>query len=110
MMSGRHRPCRGQQQQSIHSLRLSQMYPGYAAPERSFSAALAALCAQGAGQLLGGLLLEALQVGLSSSVGPEFWAGLTQPENELEERDRAWVLLSTFRTLLERLEPFLGKL
>ncbi|XP_075999139.1 anaphase-promoting complex subunit 2 isoform X2 [Genypterus blacodes] len=47
---------------------------------------------------------------LSTCVVPGFWAGLNQPENELQERDRAWVLLSTFRTLLDRLEPFLGGL
>ena len=77
--------------------------------EQSLSDSLALLCDQGLGRLLGGWLLETLQMSLSSSVVPEFWSGLKQPENELGERDRAWVLLTTFRTLLERLEPFLGE-
>lgn len=77
--------------------------------DQSLSDSLTLLCSQGLGQLLGGWLLETLQIRLSSSVVPEFWSGLKQPENELEERGRAWVLLSTFRTLIDRLEPFLGK-
>ncbi|CAK6981823.1 anaphase-promoting complex subunit 2, partial [Scomber scombrus] len=81
--------------------------PGCSDSEQSLSDSLAVLCDQGLGQLLGGWLLETLQMRLSSSVVPEFWSGLKQPENELEERGRAWVLLTTFRTLLERLEPFL---
>lgn len=77
--------------------------------EQSLSDSLALLCSQGVGRLLGSWLLETLQMRLPSSVVPEFWAGLKQPENELEEKGRAWVLLSAFRTLLHRLEPFLGK-
>uniref|UniRef100_A0A7N5ZQX1 Anaphase-promoting complex subunit 2 n=1 Tax=Anabas testudineus TaxID=64144 RepID=A0A7N5ZQX1_ANATE len=78
--------------------------------EQSLSDSLALLCSQGLSQLLGSWLLETLQMRLSSSVVPEFWAGLNQPENELEEKGRAWVLLTAFRTLLHRLEPFLGGL
>lgn len=78
--------------------------------DQSLSESLKLLCSQGLGQLLGIWLLETLQIHLSSSVVPEFWSGLKQPENELEERGRAWVLLTTFRTLLNRLEPFLSKL
>lgn len=85
------------------------MSPGSSLSEQSLSDSLALLCSQGLGQLLGDWLLETLQMRLSSFVVPEFWSGLKQPENELEERDRTWVLLSAFRTLLERLEPFLGK-
>lgn len=70
---------------------------------------LALLCRRGLAPLLGVWLLETLQMRLSSSVVPEFWCGLKQPENELEERGRAWVLLTAFRTLLDRLEPFLSK-
>ncbi|KAM7387467.1 hypothetical protein PAMA_009877 [Pampus argenteus] len=81
--------------------------PGCSESEQNLSDSLALLCDQGLGRLLGGWLLETLQMRLSSSVVPEFWSGLKQPENELEERGRAWVLLTTFRTLLERLEPFL---
>lgn len=87
-----------------------QMSPGCSVSEQSLSDSLALLCGQGLGQLLGGWLLETMQMRLSSSVVPEFWSGLRRPENELEERDRAWVLLTAFRTLLDRLEPFLGKL
>ncbi|TDH03354.1 hypothetical protein EPR50_G00162310 [Perca flavescens] len=84
--------------------------PGCSVTEQSLSDSLALLCSQGLGRLLGGWLLETLQLRLSSIVVPEFWSGLKQPENELEERGRAWVLLTAFRTLLGRLEPFLGGL
>ncbi|KAM9346561.1 anaphase-promoting complex subunit 2 [Symphorus nematophorus] len=86
------------------------MCPGSSVMEQSLLDSLALLCSQGLGRLLGGWLLETLQMRLSSSVVPEFWAGLKEPENELEERGRAWVLLTAFRTLLGRLEPFLGGL
>ncbi|KAK2832959.1 hypothetical protein Q5P01_016848 [Channa striata] len=69
-------------------------------PEQNLSESLSVLCSQGLGRLLGVWLLETLQMRLSSSV----------PENELEERGRVWVLLTSFRTLLDRLEPFLGGL
>ncbi|XP_076609645.1 anaphase-promoting complex subunit 2 [Chaetodon auriga] len=81
--------------------------PGCPVTEQSLSDSLDLLCCQGLGRLLGGWLLETLQMRLSSSVVPEFWSGLKQPENELEERGRAWVLLTAFRTLMGRLEPFL---
>lgn len=84
-----------------------QTSPGSSVTEQNLSDSLGVLCDQGLGRLLGGWLLEMLQMRLSSSVVPEFWSGLKQPENELEERGRAWVLLTTFRTLLGRLEPFL---
>ncbi|XP_032443431.1 anaphase-promoting complex subunit 2 [Xiphophorus hellerii] len=71
---------------------------------------LALLCSHGLGRLLGVWLLESLQVRLSSSVVPEFWSGLEQPQDQLEERDRAGVLLSAFQTLLDRLDPFLSGL
>lgn len=85
-----------------------QVSRGCSVMDQSLSASLELLRSQGLGQLLGIWLLETLQTRLSSSVGPEFWAGLKQPENELEERGRAWVLLTAFRTLLDRLEPFLS--
>ncbi|KAM4534967.1 anaphase-promoting complex subunit 2 [Fundulus diaphanus] len=84
--------------------------PGCSLPDQDLSDSLALLCCHGLGRLLGVWLLETLQVRLSSSVVPEFWSGLRQPENELEERDRAGVLLTAFRTLLDRLEPFLSGL
>ncbi|XP_078140612.1 anaphase-promoting complex subunit 2 [Centroberyx gerrardi] len=83
---------------------------GSSVSEESLSESLALLSCHGLGRFLGGWLLETLQMRLTSSVVPEFWSGLKQPENELEERDRAWVLLTAFQTLLDRLEPFLGGL
>uniref|UniRef100_A0A8C6UCI6 Anaphase-promoting complex subunit 2 n=1 Tax=Neogobius melanostomus TaxID=47308 RepID=A0A8C6UCI6_9GOBI len=71
------------------------------------SDALSVLRAHGVECSLGGFLLEALQMRLSESVVPEFWAGLKRPENELQEKGRAAVLLSAFQTLLERLDPLL---
>ncbi|MED6231555.1 hypothetical protein ATANTOWER_027918 [Ataeniobius toweri] len=84
--------------------------PGCSQSDQDLLDSLALLGYHGLGRLLGVWLLETLQVRLSSSVVPEFWSGLNQPENELEERDRASVLLTTFRTLLDRLEPFLSGL
>ncbi|KAI1905103.1 hypothetical protein AGOR_G00012480 [Albula goreensis] len=78
--------------------------------EEPLSQALALLCNHSLGQCVEGWLLETMQVRLTSAVAPEFWAVLEQPENELEERDRARILLGAFRTLLGRLEPFLGGL
>ncbi|KAK5855782.1 hypothetical protein PBY51_007424 [Eleginops maclovinus] len=86
------------------------MSPGCPVPEQGLWDSLALLSGEGLGRLLGGWLLETLQMRLSSAVVPEFWAELKQPENELEERGRAWVLLTAFKTLLGRLEPFLGGL
>ncbi|XP_051904805.1 anaphase-promoting complex subunit 2 [Hippocampus zosterae] len=81
--------------------------PGGNPKNYELSASVEVLCSQGAAQLLASWLLETLQMRLSSSVVPEFWCGLKQVENEVDERGRVWVLLTTFRTLLERLEPFL---
>ncbi|XP_054614373.1 anaphase-promoting complex subunit 2 isoform X2 [Dunckerocampus dactyliophorus] len=83
------------------------MSPGCQAVEQNLSDSVVLLCDQGLGPLLVSWLLETLQMRLSCSVVPEFWSGLSQVENELEERGRAWVLLTAFRTLLERLQPFL---
>ncbi|XP_056091772.1 anaphase-promoting complex subunit 2 [Rhinichthys klamathensis goyatoka] len=72
--------------------------------------ALALLGGHGLGQYVEGWLLETLQVRLTTSVAPEFWTGLKQPEGESQERDRANALLKAFRNLLQQLEPFLGGL
>ncbi|KAG7267939.1 hypothetical protein CRUP_017005, partial [Coryphaenoides rupestris] len=72
--------------------------PGSCASEQSVSESLAVLCASGLGRHLGSWLLNTLQMRLATAVAPEFWAGLEQPENELEERDRARVLLLAFHT------------
>uniref|UniRef100_A0A3P8QEL5 Anaphase-promoting complex subunit 2 n=1 Tax=Astatotilapia calliptera TaxID=8154 RepID=A0A3P8QEL5_ASTCA len=86
-----------------------QVSPGSSVSEQSLSDSLALLNDQGLGRLLGSWLLETLQMRLSACVVPEFWSALKQPENEMEEKDRVWVLLTAFRTLLDRLEPFLGE-
>lgn len=75
--------------------------------DQPLSDALSVLRAHGLERCLGSFLLEMLQMRLSESVVPEFWAGLNRPENDLEERDRACVLLSAFQTLLDRLHPLL---
>uniref|UniRef100_A0A8C7HIR0 Anaphase-promoting complex subunit 2 n=1 Tax=Oncorhynchus kisutch TaxID=8019 RepID=A0A8C7HIR0_ONCKI len=82
----------------------------YTMSDGSLCEGLSLLCSNGLGQFLEGWLLETLQVRLTTAVAPEFWAGLKQPENELGEKDRARILLIAFRTLLDRLEPFLGGL
>uniref|UniRef100_A0AAX7T814 Anaphase-promoting complex subunit 2 n=1 Tax=Astatotilapia calliptera TaxID=8154 RepID=A0AAX7T814_ASTCA len=87
-----------------------QVSPGSSVSEQSLSDSLALLNDQGLGRLLGSWLLETLQMRLSACVVPEFWSALKQPENEMEEKDRVWVLLTAFRTLLDRLEPFLAGL
>ncbi|XDV20024.1 hypothetical protein PO909_025408 [Leuciscus waleckii] len=72
--------------------------------------AMALLGGHGLGQYVEGWLLETLQVRLTTSVAPEFWMGLKQPEGESQERERANALLKAFRNLLQQLEPFLGGL
>lgn len=76
--------------------------------EQNLSDSLALLHEQGLDRVLASWLLESLQIRLSSSVVPEFWSGLKQPENSLEERGKTWVLLTAFRTLLDQLQPFLS--
>uniref|UniRef100_A0A8C7DB43 Anaphase-promoting complex subunit 2 n=1 Tax=Oncorhynchus kisutch TaxID=8019 RepID=A0A8C7DB43_ONCKI len=78
--------------------------------DESLSEGLSLLCSNSLGQFLEGWLMETLQVRLTTAIAPEFWAGMKQPENELEEKDRARILLMAFRTLLDRLQPFLGGL
>ncbi|XP_055079874.1 anaphase-promoting complex subunit 2 [Periophthalmus magnuspinnatus] len=74
------------------------------------SDSLSVLRAHGVECYLGGFLLEALQMRLSESVVPEFWSGLKLPENDVDERGRAGVLVSAFQTLLDRLDPLLRAL
>lgn len=76
----------------------------------ALSDALSLLTKHGLGQYVEGWLLETLQVRLTTSVAPEFWTGLKQPEGDSQERDRAKALLDAFRNLLQQLEPFLGGL
>lgn len=82
--------------------------PPNASTDEVLSDALALLGDHGLGQYVEGWLLETLQVRLTTSVAPEFWTELKQPEGESQERDRASALLKAFRNLLQQLEPFLG--
>ncbi|KAL0965447.1 hypothetical protein UPYG_G00281380 [Umbra pygmaea] len=95
---------------SVTAALVSPMSNDFTISDESLSECLSLLCSNGLGQFLEGWLIETLQVRLTTAVAPEFWAGLKQPENELEEKDKARILLMAFHTLLERLEPFLGGL
>ncbi|KAM6985081.1 anaphase-promoting complex subunit 2 [Aplochiton taeniatus] len=96
--------------ETVTSALISPVSRNVSLSEETLSVYLALLCSNGLGQFLEGWLLETLQVRLTTAVAPEFWAGLKQPEEELEEKDRARVLLLAFHTLLDKLEPFLGGL
>lgn len=82
--------------------------PPNASTDEVLSEALTLLGVHGLGQYVEGWLLETLQVRLTTSVAPEFWTGLKQPEGESQERHRAKALLEAFRNLLQELQPFLG--
>uniref|UniRef100_A0A8C1FG76 Anaphase-promoting complex subunit 2 n=2 Tax=Cyprinus carpio TaxID=7962 RepID=A0A8C1FG76_CYPCA len=84
--------------------------PPNVSTDEVLSEALALLDVHGLGQYVEGWLLETLQVRLTTSVAPEFWTGLKQPEGESQERDRAKALLKAFRNLLQELQPFLDGL
>lgn len=87
---------------------MSPLVPTNALTDEVLCDAMALLGGHGLGQYVEGWLLETLQVRLTTSVAPEFWTGLKQPEGECQERDRANALLKAFRNLLQQLEPFLG--
>ncbi len=82
--------------------------PPNASTDEVLSEALALLVVHGLGQYVEGWLLETLQVRLTTSVAPEFWTGIKQPDGGSQERDRAKALLEAFRYLLQELQPFLG--
>ncbi|KAI2664220.1 Anaphase-promoting complex subunit 2 [Labeo rohita] len=84
--------------------------PPNASTDEVLSEALTLLGVHGLGQYVEGWLLETLQVRLTTSVAPEFWTGLKQPEGESQERHRAKALLEAFRNLLQELQPFLDGL
>ncbi|XP_058861303.1 anaphase-promoting complex subunit 2 [Acipenser ruthenus] len=79
---------------------------GPSSPE-ALRQAVEVLCGWGLEGCVEEWYLEVLQTDLQRSVVPEFWSGLEQPENGLNERQRAGLLLSAFRTLRGRLEPYL---
>lgn len=53
---------------------------------------------------------EVLQMDLQRNIAPEFWNGINQQENAVEEQECVLLLLDTFRLLLSRLEPYLKSL
>ncbi|KAE8282734.1 Anaphase-promoting complex subunit 2 [Larimichthys crocea] len=106
--------------------------PGCSVPEQSLSDSLVLLCNQGLGRLLGGWLLETLQMRLSSSVVPEPtgtisgwfgeagdvagrgpWQPLWPGPRGLQERAftliRALLLFSPFPVLQERVLEFYSR-
>ncbi|XP_073456018.1 anaphase-promoting complex subunit 2 [Aquarana catesbeiana] len=54
--------------------------------------------------------IEVLQMDLQRNIAPEFWNGINQQENAVEEQECVLLLLDTFRLLLSRLEPYLKSL
>eukprot|EP00079_Xenopus_tropicalis_P017498 XP_004917614.1 PREDICTED: anaphase-promoting complex subunit 2 [Xenopus tropicalis] len=53
---------------------------------------------------------EVLQMDLQRNIAPEFWNGINQHENAVEEEHCAVLLLDAFRLLVSRLEPYLRSL
>ncbi|XP_040298045.1 anaphase-promoting complex subunit 2 [Bufo bufo] len=54
--------------------------------------------------------IEVLQMDLQRNIAPEFWNGMNQQENAVEEQQCTALLLDTFRLLLTRLDPYLKSL
>ncbi|KAM3911969.1 anaphase-promoting complex subunit 2 [Leptodactylus fuscus] len=53
---------------------------------------------------------EVLQMDLQRNITPEFWNGINQQENAVEEQQCTILLLDTFRLLMTRLDPYLKSL
>ncbi|KAM8934690.1 anaphase-promoting complex subunit 2 isoform 1-T1 [Pelodytes ibericus] len=53
---------------------------------------------------------EVLQIDLQRNIAPEFWNGMNQQENAIEEQHCILLLLDTFRLLITRLDPYLKSL
>ncbi|XP_063289172.1 anaphase-promoting complex subunit 2 [Pelobates fuscus] len=53
---------------------------------------------------------EVLQTDLQRNIAPEFWNGINQHENAVEEQHCILLLLDTFRLLMSRLDPYLRSL
>ncbi|XP_069603848.1 anaphase-promoting complex subunit 2 isoform X1 [Ranitomeya imitator] len=53
---------------------------------------------------------EVLQMDLQRNIAPEFWNGMNQQENSVEEQQCTALLLDTFRLLITRLDPYLKSL
>ncbi|XP_053552124.1 anaphase-promoting complex subunit 2 [Bombina bombina] len=53
---------------------------------------------------------EVLQTDLQRNIAPEFWNGINQHENAVEEQQCIVLLLDTFSLLMSRMEPYLKSL
>ncbi|XP_075041569.1 anaphase-promoting complex subunit 2 [Mixophyes fleayi] len=53
---------------------------------------------------------EVLQMDLQRNIAPEFWNGINQQENAVEEQQCILLLLETFSLLMSRLDPYLKSL
>ncbi|KAG8447365.1 hypothetical protein GDO86_014725 [Hymenochirus boettgeri] len=53
---------------------------------------------------------EVLQTDLQRNIAPEFWNGINQHENAIEEQQCILLLLDTFRLLMSRLDTYLQSL
>ncbi|KAM4664309.1 anaphase-promoting complex subunit 2 [Discoglossus pictus] len=53
---------------------------------------------------------EVLQTDLQRNIAPEFWNGINQPENTVDEQQCILLLLDTFTLLMSRLDPYLKSL
>ncbi|MEE6516480.1 hypothetical protein FKM82_025968 [Ascaphus truei] len=53
---------------------------------------------------------EVLQIDLQRNIAPEFWNGINQYENTVEEQQCTLLLLDAFRLLMSRLDPYLKSL
>ncbi|OCT66856.1 anaphase-promoting complex subunit 2 [Xenopus laevis] len=53
---------------------------------------------------------EVLQMDLQRNIAPEFWNGINQHENAVEEEQCVVLLLDAFRLLMSRLDPYLRSL
>ncbi|TRY88008.1 hypothetical protein DNTS_013003 [Danionella cerebrum] len=93
---------------TVTSSLVSPLEANALAADEALSAALALLGEHGLAQCVEAWLLETLQLRLTSSIAPEFWTALKQPEKDSQEKDRVEALLGAFRNLLKQLEPFLG--
>ncbi|XP_077590964.1 anaphase-promoting complex subunit 2 [Stigmatopora nigra] len=109
MESAEFSPCEAELRlaEAWETVTATMMLTGCGAEDGKLSACLEVLCSEGAAELVASWLLETLQMRLSSTVVPEFWARLEQVEKEEEEKARIRILLTAFQALLESLRPFL---
>ncbi|XP_053329016.1 anaphase-promoting complex subunit 2 [Spea bombifrons] len=78
--------------------------------EADLKGAVEVLRAYGLHSVLEDWFTEVLQTDLQRNIAPEFWNGIHQHENAVEEQQCVSLLLDTFRLLASRLEPYLRSL